>query len=211
MTGRGAFAKLRRVVRREPATTEERCDLCASTLPQVHDHLVEPEKCRIWCSCAACARLVPARKEARFKRVPRRVKTLFPGPAPEELWASLDIPVTLAFFVRRSQSGQVDAFFPRPAGPMPASVDADSWQRAMALCPALKAMESDVEALLLHGSPGVQEAYVVPIDTCFLLIGSFRIHWEGLSGGDRVRQDVDEFFGRLRERARAGSEGISHA
>ena len=44
--------------------------------------------------------------------------------------------------------------------------------------------------------------YLAPIDVCFELVGLMRMHWRGLSGGEEVWREIDQFFERLQARAR---------
>jgi hypothetical protein len=37
----------------------------------------------------------------------------------------------------------------------------------------------------------------VPIDRCYELVGIIKATWEGISGGDAVRNAVEAFFARL--------------
>ena len=64
-------------------------------------------------------------------------------------------------------------------------------------------MAADVEALLVNRVGTKREYYLVPIDLCFELIGLIRVHWRGLSGGDKVWEEVEQFFSKLRANARA--------
>ena len=63
-------------------------------------------------------------------------------------------------------------------------------------------MESDVEALLVRRDPGHSDAFIVPIDACYELVGELRRLWKGFDGGTEAREAMDAFFDRLRERAR---------
>ena len=48
---------------------------------------------------------------------------------------------------------------------------------------------------------GNAEYLLVPIDTCFHLVGLIRLPWKGLSGGTEVWQHIQQFFAALRARA----------
>ena len=67
-------------------------------------------------------------------------------------------------------------------------MDANPWLRSVA---------PDVEAVLVHGTPERRIWYIVPIDACYELVGRIRKQWEGFSGGDRVREEIDRFFAAL--------------
>ena len=68
--------------------------------------------------------------------------------------------------------------------------------------PVLAEFSSDVEALLVNRIGTVRDAFRVPIDECFKLVGLIRAHWRGLSGGTQVWDEVARFFARLEERSR---------
>jgi len=206
------FEKLQSFVHRRSRPAEERCELCGATLrPEQHEHVVAPSTGTLLCSCIACALLFPMRKDARFKRVPRRILRL-PEPAVSgELWAGLGAPVELAFFFHRSVEGRAVAVYPSPAGPTPASVDPGAWQRLMDASPVLRTLEPDVEALLVHGLGQSRDAFLVAIDRCYELVGRLRLRWQGLSGGDLAREEIRSFFQRLGERAESCTDGADHA
>jgi len=67
-------------------------------------------------------------------------------------------------------------------------------------------MVPDVEALLINRVGKKREYYIVPIDLCFELIGLIRVHWRGLSGGDKVWEEVETFFSKLKAGAREPNE-----
>jgi hypothetical protein len=46
------------------------------------------------------------------------------------------------------------------------------------------------------------DAFLVPIDACYELVGELRRLWKGFDGGTEAREAMDAFFERLRERAR---------
>jgi hypothetical protein len=50
---------------------------------------------------------------------------------------------------------------------------------------------------------GADEAYIVPIDACYELVGRLRTCWRGFDGGAEAHAELDAFFGRVRERAGA--------
>jgi hypothetical protein len=70
-------------------------------------------------------------------------------------------------------------------------------------------MEADVEALLVNRSSGAREYFIAPIDTCYELVGTIRMHWRGLSGGDEVWGKIDIFFTNLRTRSPAWKASTS--
>jgi len=82
----------------------------------------------------------------------------------------------------------------------------EAWSSIVQANPALNHLEPDVEALLVNrvgqsrGSAAA-EYYIVPIDTCYKLVGLIRLHWRGLSGGTEVWQEIGNFFAELRHRS----------
>ena len=55
-------------------------------------------------------------------------------------------------------------------------------------------MQSDVEALLANRVGDARAYFIAPIDKCYELVGTIRKHWKGLSGGEEVWREIDEFF-----------------
>jgi hypothetical protein len=46
-----------------------------------------------------------------------------------------------------------------------------------------------------------RDAYLVPIDACYELVGELRRLWKGFDGGTEARDAMDAFFERLAERS----------
>lgn len=199
-----AFSLLRQFVRRTEKT--EVCELCGAGLAEPHQHLLEPETRKLVCACDGCAILFHAQGARRFKRVPRRVRALPDFQLTDGQWDSLMMPINMAFFFESSPQGRVIALYPSPAGATESLLPLDAWQDIAAENPAVRAMQSDVEALLVNRlghSRGFSnpEYYIVPIDECFKLVGLIRGHWRGLSGGTEVWQQMAQFFGDLKQKA----------
>ncbi len=77
--------------------------------------------------------------------------------------------------------------------------------------PRLRALEPDVEALLVNRVRQRQEGptaryFVVPIDECYKLVGLIRKFWRGLSGGTVVWHEITAFFAQLEARAELCTE-----
>lgn len=193
------LAGLRRMVQPRPA--EERCELCSAAVPEQHQHLVDPEKRRLVCACDACAILFDHSGVTRYRRVPRDVRELPGLQIDDALWNSLGVPIGLVFFFRSSASGAVLAVYPSPGGPAEVVIEADVWSEIASLHPSLGALTDDVEALLANRMKGARDYYIVPIDVCYQLAGLIRRHWAGLSGGDRLWEQIDRFFQGLNQRA----------
>ena len=59
---------------------------------------------------------------------------------------------------------------------------------------AAQAVASDIEALLVNRSGQARDYFIAPIDKCYELVGTIRMHWRGLSGGQEVWDRIAEFF-----------------
>ena len=203
-----AFAVLRRFARRPSAA--EPCELCGRGLDGEHPHVLELPARRLLCVCDACAVLFPG-GQAKYTRVPRTIRRLTDFRLTEAQWDSLLIPIEMAFFYRDSAGGRVVAVYPSPAGPTESLLPLDHWNEIADANPALAAMTSDVEALVVNrlGAGTRQPAFldhrpeyfIVPIDHCFRLVGLVRLHWKGLSGGTEVWNAFAAFFADLQSRA----------
>ena len=120
---------------------------------------------------------------------------------PDELWARLEVPIGLAFFMRSTSVGGMVAMYPSPAGATESELKLDAWDELRSLNPELDSLEPDAEALVVNRI-SEQPAYVIaPIDECYGLVGAIKVSWEGISGGDAIERAVPTFFERLRQRS----------
>ena len=97
------------------------------------------------------------------------------------------------------------AFYPGPAGATESELPLDAWQRILGANPALGHLKPDVEALLLRGADRDHpddSCHLVPIDTCYELVGRLRSLWRGFDGGQQARAAIDEFFAMVDKRSR---------
>jgi len=198
--GRGSFARLQRFVRKVE-DNPQMCELCSASIITQHEHLLETGKRRVVCACTPCAILFGGHVAQRYRRIPRDVQVLREFAMDDQEWASLLIPINLAYFFHNSELGRVVANYPSPGGAMESSLDLEYWGVIANRNPVLKKFEPDVEALLVNRISGAPEYFRVPIDHCFRLVGLIRTHWRGLSGGSEVWQEIDGFFRRLNEAA----------
>jgi hypothetical protein len=185
----------------------EKCEMCAAEVPAGHGHVADLEAASLLCACRACYLLFTRPAGGRYRSVPDRYLT---DPArvmsPPE-WDELQIPVSLAFFLRSSRAGgELTGFYPSPAGATECELDLDRWQQLVARYPLLGAPEPDVEAALISRSEAGVEYFVVPIDACYELAGRMRLHWRGFDGGAEARQGIDEFLATVRSSARQFSQ-----
>ena len=195
----GTPSFLRQFARRR--STAERCELCSAELSPAHQHLLDPKKRQILCSCDGCAILFCGQAGAHFLRVPRRIRALVDFEMADLQWESMMIPINLAFFYRDSAADRMMAMYPSPAGAIESLLSLESWTEIAAEHPALQKMEADVETFLVNRVGTPAEYYIVPIDECYRLVGLIRMHWRGLSGGTEVWKEIHQFFGDLKSRS----------
>ncbi len=198
--GSSALATLRRFA--QPRAVKEHCGLCGLALPPRHRHLLEMANRQIVCSCDPCALRFQDVVESRFKLIPRESKVLADFLITDQQWDDLALPINLAFFFWNSAEDKVNAIYPGAAGATTSLLPLAAWRSLVARNPALSRLEPDVEALLVNRVGTAREAFVVPIDTCFELVGLIRLHWRGFSGGETVWKEIDSFFAKLKTEAR---------
>ena len=188
----------------EQAAQEERCELCSAPIPPEHRHLLNVSTREIMCACRPCSILFDkeAASEGKYRLVPDRRLLLEDFEMSDVQWASLRVPVDMAFFFYSTPVERVAAFYPSPMGPTESLLQLSTWEELEEANPVLKEMERDAEALLVNRSRGAREHFLVPIDECYSLVGLIRIHWKGLSGGQEVWEEIDRFFEVLRRRSK---------
>ncbi|MDX6739943.1 DUF5947 family protein [Actinocorallia sp. A-T 12471] len=179
-------------MRRAAAPSDEACGLCAAPLGERHDHVLDDRDESLLCACRACV-LLFGEGTGHFRPVPSR-RLRLDGVRPQDLGA----PVGLAFFTVAAD-GTVSARYPSPAGAAGWTVDPDAWAGAVAACPPLGELRPHVEALLVNTLNGADERWLVPVTDCHRLVAAVRMSWKGLSGGTRVRPEIEAFFARLAE------------
>jgi hypothetical protein len=189
----------------------EKCEMCGAALAPTHGHIVDIEHRSLMCACRPCFLLFTHGNASggRYRAVPQRYLHDLDSPLTRAEWERLGIPVGSAFFLRSEEAG-LTGFYPSPAGATQCLLDLDAWAEISVHHPLLATAEPDVEAILIRssrdGSPDgpadAVECYLVPIDACYQLVGTVRLHWKGFDGGD-ARMRIDEFFDGIRERAQA--------
>jgi hypothetical protein len=182
---------------------EECCDLCGQRLASEHRHVVDLQARSLLCACRGCVILFtrPGSGGDHFRLVPERRLRLDRFRLDDARWASLQIPVDIAFFFRSGSLDRVAAVYPGALGATESQLPLATWDELERDNPLLAELEPDVEALLVDRTRGRHEYYFVPIDDCYALAGIIRTHWKGLAGGSEVWQQLDLFFDRLRSRA----------
>jgi hypothetical protein len=134
-----------------------------------------------------------------YRLIPQRRRRLPAAALDARLWASLGVPVDLAFVVYGGAAGQAAAFYPSPLGVTRHALARDSWAELRAAHPLLSTLQADVEALLVRRTHGRRQVWLVPIDECYRLVARIRAHWSGFQGGDEVWRQIDDFFEQLQE------------
>ena len=201
----GLVSGLRGLARTAPRTPPtqsaagEACDLCGVGLPEDHRHLLALSERRIVCACEACWAMRSGEGDYR----PTGSRTLWlPGlDIPDDLWASFQIPIGLAFFMESTVTACVVAMYPSPGGATESELHFDSWKRMQQLNPVLVGLEADIEGLIVNRLADPPVYVIAPIDRCYALTGTIKAHWEGISGGPGVQIAVEHFFDELRARA----------
>ena len=178
---------------------DEHCDLCGTSIPHDHRHLLELEERAIVCTCESCWALRSG--EAIFRPVGNRTLWLTGFEMPEEIWASFQVPIGLAFFMRSTSTGGVVALYPSPAGATESELELSNWTELVRINPILLSLETDVEALIVNRVAEPNQHAIVPIDRCYLLVGMIKARWEGISGGTAPEDAITEFFANLEQTA----------
>ncbi len=194
-----------RAGRPEPSRYE-RCEMCGAPVADQHSHVVNVETRSLLCTCRPCY-LLFAHDDAAlaYRAVPDRYLSFADLPLP--VWDELELPVGTAFLFVNSALGRVVAFYPGPAGATESELRLDAWERFVAAAPGLATLKPDVEALLVHSGAGPGErqqveAFLVPIDVCYELVGHLRQLWRGFDGGQDVHRRLAAFFGVVRTKSR---------
>ena len=143
----------------------ELCEYCGVRVAQDHGHVVDLETRALACVCRACYLLFTSSEAGSVKRraVPRDYRRLSGSCLGPGQWNDLQIPVGIAFFFENSQVGRVVAFYPSPAGTTESLLPLGAWDSLVAAHPELRAMQGDVEALLIRQRGATDEAFIVPI------------------------------------------------
>lgn len=194
---------------RSPERARSRvCEMCTADIDEHHQHVVDLESRNLLCTCRACYLLFTheGAAQGRYKAVPER---LLHDPNPvldEAVWEELQVPVRIAFFFFNSQLGRVAGFYPSPAGATESLLPLHAWDSLVEANPMFAAIEPDVEAILLERSQDKSEAFLVPIDVCYGLVGLMRLKWKGFDGGEDAHSAIDAFLTGLRSRSRSWQE-----
>lgn len=187
---------------RRPAARQERCELCAAPIGEIHPHVVELGARALRCACHPCSVLFrsPEAGGGRYRTVPDRVLVDENLRISVEKWEAFSIPVRLAFLFKNKDLSRWVGVYPSPAGPT--EVVLDEGPQVLGESPLFETVEDDVEALLFYGRRGAKkiECILAPIDRCYELVGLVRQTFRGFDGGD-ARETIEAFVAGLKERA----------
>ncbi|HWC87614.1 MAG TPA: DUF5947 family protein [Solirubrobacteraceae bacterium] len=184
--------------RAEADPSIERCDLCSTTIPDDHRHMLNVEERRIVCTCESCWALRSGDPE--YRPVGSRTVWLPNLDMPDEVWAGFQIPIGLAFFMYSTTSECVVAMYPSPAGATESELHFDTWNRLVERNPEL-GLEPDTEGLIANRLADPPVYAIAPIDRCYELTGAIKASWSGISGGEGVERAVARFFADLEAKA----------
>jgi hypothetical protein len=177
----------------------EYCDICRTSIPADHRHLLHLVERSIECVCESCWALRSGDPE--YRPTGSRILWLPDLDVPDDLWASFQIPIGLAFFMVSSVTGGVVALYPSPAGATESELHFEAWNRMCELNPIMAELETDVEGLVVNRLSDPPAYAIAPIDRCYELTGLIKAAWEGISGGNAVESAVAGFFEDLHEKA----------
>ncbi|MCW2707984.1 MAG: hypothetical protein JWM22_1826 [Frankiales bacterium] len=202
MTSQGALDVLARIRARRPEPSPyARCEMCAAPVADSHQHVVNIRSRSLLCTCRPCYLLFTSPDaHLAYRSVPDRYLA-FPDLA-VPVWDELQLPVGTAFLFLNSALERVVAFYPGPAGATESELGLAAWDRVVEACPALTTLRADVEALLVRAEEQRVEAFLVPIDVCYELVGTLRQLWRGFDGGQAVRERLAAFFDDVRAKAK---------
>jgi hypothetical protein len=201
----GALRRFTRKREPEPAPKAlEHCELCSEVIPEDHRHLLDLSSRALICACQPCSLLFSdaGAGGGKYKLVPRSFLALTDFQMTDQQWDELMIPVNMAFIFRSSGSKNVMAFYPSPAGATESLLDLEGWETLTTHNPILNELEPDVEALLINRVKNSREHYIVPIDSCYQLVGLIRMSWKGLSGGTETWEAIGQYFENVRAKSR---------
>jgi hypothetical protein len=205
------FGVLRRVMRpRERPRPGEVCEMCGEPVAEPHSHVASVSERRLLCTCRACYLLftTDGAGARRLRAIPDRVLRVPDFMFSQAQWDDLAIPVDLVFLFHQSDPTdpaglrRIVACYPSPAGATESELDLSAWTAIEQTNPTLAGVQPDVEAVLVRrlGVAGFS-CFVVPIDSCYELVGLVRQFWTGFQGGAEVWQHIEDFFDRLAARA----------
>lgn len=192
-------SKLRKIASPSPEAAIEKCNFCGRVLSADHRHLVDLSAMKFMCTCEMC--MITMAESGIYKPLPQRHLQLEGFKMSDSLWSDFLIPVNMAFFVFSSGRNGTVAYYPAPTGATESKLKMEPWYQLVQLNPMLRDLTPDLEALLVNRLEAEGQYYIVPIDTCYKLIGMIRVTWKGIFGGKEVNDIIGQFFSDLKERS----------
>jgi len=199
MVSSSLISKLRKMAVPLAEEAMEQCHFCGNVLPPDHRHLVDLSSMKFMCTCDMC--MITLAESRKYKPPPQRFLQLENFRMSNELWSDFLIPVNMAFFVLSSDRQGAVAYYPAPTGATESKLKMEPWNQLVQLNPILNDLTPDLEALLVNQLETPGQYYVVPIDSCYKLIGMIRITWKGIFGGKEVNDVISRFFYELKEKS----------
>jgi hypothetical protein len=199
MVSSSLISKLRKIATPVPQEDAEKCDFCGRILSSDHRHLVDLSAMKFMCTCEMC--MITMAENGTYKPLPQRSLELDGFKMSDALWSDFLIPVNMAFFVESSSRNGTVAYYPAPTGATESKLKMEAWNQLVQLNPLLNDLTPDLEALLVNRLDNNGQYYIVPIDSCYKLIGMIRIAWKGIFGGREVNDIIRQFFSELKEKS----------
>lgn len=191
----------------------EQCEMCGVPIAEPHAHVVNLESRSLLCTCRPCYLLFApdGAAQGKYRAVPERYLHDPAFTLTEAQWEDFQIPVGIAYFFFNSSMERYVAFYPSPGGATESLLELDALTGVLEANPAFADVLPDVEAILVRKAGDGFEGYVAPIDACYELVGRVRVSWKGFGGGEEVWEEIDRFFGELRERSQLVGAGRADA
>lgn len=199
MVSSSLISKLRKIASPLPEEEVERCNFCGAILPADHRHLVDLSATKFMCTCEMC--MITMAENGSYKPLPQRHLELQGFNMSDALWSDFLIPVNMAFFVLSSSRNGAVAYYPAPTGATESKLKMEAWNQLVQLNPILNDLTPDLEALIVNRLGTTGQYYILPIDSCYKLIGMIRISWKGIFGGPEVNNIINKFFSELKEKS----------
>jgi len=199
MVSSSLISKLRKMATPLPEAEVETCNFCGAVLAPDHRHLVDLSVMRFICACEMC--IIINAENGNYKPLPQRILNLHDFNMPDALWLDFLIPVNMAFFVKDTVSQGTVAYYPAPTGATESKLKMEAWNNLVAVNPILNDLAPGLEALLVNRLGNEGQYYIVPVDSCYKLIGMIRMAWKGIYGGKEVNDVINRFFSELNEKS----------
>ena len=184
--GGPALASRRRAPAPAHRAPTRRATCAASAIPEDHRHLLHLSERRIVCACEACWALRSG--EADYRPTGNRTLWLPELDVPDDLWASFQIPIGLAFFMESTVTGVRRRDLPEPGGATESRARTSRRGRGCGRSTRCSTTSSPTSRALIVNRLADPPMYAIaPIDQCYALTGTIKARWEGISGRRRRR------------------------